>query len=106
MWEDYVFEFVCVCTYYYVCHQKHTCLHLTVRKSPRKHSADSSEFIILHVKTFQCWQALLEQLIHCFLKLRVLVRALYGIVGVSPNLLSISTSWPALNLTCTGTTIC
>ena len=47
MWEGYVFEFVCVCT----CHQKHTCLHLTVRKSPRKHSADSLEFIVLHVKT-------------------------------------------------------
>ena len=30
---------------------------------------------------------MLERLIHGFLKLRVLVRALYGIVGVSPYLL-------------------
>ena len=45
-----------------------------------------TEFIV----RFLCWQALLERLIHGFLKLRILVRALYGIVGVSPNLLSMS----------------
>ena len=43
----------------------------------------------------------------CNLKLCVLVRALYGIVGVSSNLLAIGyihinvmTSWPVLGLTC------
>ena len=42
-----------------------------------------TEFIVLW-RRFLCWQALLERLIHGFLKLRVLVRAL---LGVSPNLL-------------------
>ena len=41
---------------------------------------------------------LLLPLIRGFLKLRVLLRVLYGIVGVSPNLLSISTSSLSLNL--------
>ena len=49
-----------------------------------------SQFIVLR-RHFLCWQSLLERLIHGFLKLRVLVRAIYGIVGVPPNLLSIST---------------
>ena len=57
-----------------------------------------TEIIVLW-RRFLCWQASFERLIHGFLKLRVLVRALYGIVGVSPYLLSISMS--SLSLTCT-----
>ena len=57
-----------------------------------------TEFIVLW-RRFLCWQALLERLIHGFLKLSVLVRELYGIVGVSPNLLSMLMS--SLSLTCT-----
>ena len=57
-----------------------------------------TEFIVTR-RRFLCWQALFERLIHGYLKLRVLVRALYGIVGVSPNLLSMSMS--SLSLTCT-----
>ena len=56
-----------------------------------------TEFIVL-CRPFLCWQALLERLIHGFLKLRVLVRTLYGIVGVSPNPCRDMSS---LSLTCT-----
>ena len=101
MREGYAFVSVCVRTYVYVCVcvvKKHACLRLMLENLHKSTLCSfSTEFIVLSIR-FLCWQALLERLIHGFLKLRVLVRALYGIVGVSPNLLSISTSSLSLNL--------
>ena len=81
---------MCVCVI-----KKHACLRLTARKSPRKHSMQ-----LLHcpMKTFSVL-ASLAQAANPWLSKATCVRALYGIVGVSPNLLSISTS--SLSLTCT-----
>ena len=75
---------VCVC----VCGHKNTPVCVLPLETLHKNTLCSffTEFIVLW-RRFLCWQAFLERLIHGFLKLRVLVRALYGIVGVSPNLL-------------------
>ena len=79
---------------------KNTLVYVSPLEKLHKNSLCSffTEFIVTR-RRFLCWQALFERLIHGYLKLRVLVRALYGIVGVSPNLLSMSMS--SLSLTCT-----
>ena len=86
---------VCVCVW-----TKNTLVYVSPLENLHKNSLCSffTEFIVTR-RRFLCWQALFERLIHGYLKLRVLVRALYGIVGVSPNLLSMSMS--SLSLTCT-----
>ena len=91
---------LCVCVRRYVCGQKNTLVYVSPLENLHKNSLCSffTEFIVTR-RRFLCWQALFERLIHGYLKLRVLVRALYGIVGVSPNLLSMSMS--SLSLTCT-----
>ena len=88
-------RYVCV----FVCGQKNTLVYVSPLENLHKNSLCSffTEFIVTR-RRFLCWQALFERLIHGYLKLRVLVRALYGIVGVSPNLLSMSMS--SLSLTC------
>ena len=88
---------VCVCVW-----TKKTLVYVSPLENLHKNSLCSffTEFIVTR-RRFLCWQALFERLIHGYLKLRVLVRALYGIVGVSPNLLSMSMS--SLSLTCTVT---
>ena len=75
---------VCVCVW-----TKNTLVYVSPLENLHKNSLCSffTEFIVTR-RRFLCWQALFERLIHGYLKLRVLVRALYGIVGVSPNLLS------------------
>ena len=99
MWEGYAFGFVYIRI---MCVSKNmTFASYSLKISTKISSAAFS-------LNFQCLQALLERVIHGFLNLRVLERALYGIVRVSPSLFypSISTSWPALNLTCTVIRCC
>ena len=101
MREGYAFVSVCVYIYIYMCvcvSSKNTLVCVLPLENLHENTlcSFSTEFIVL--RCFLCWQALLERLIHGFLKLRVLLRAFYGIVGVSPNLLSISTSSLSLNL--------
>ena len=91
-----------VCVYIYMCvcvSSKNTLVCVLPLENLHENTlcSFSTEFIVLR-RCFLCWQALLERLIHGFLKLRALLRAFYGIVGVSPNLLSISTSSLSLNL--------
>ena len=92
---------LCICVRLYVCvWTKNTPVCVLALETLHENTLCSffTEFIVLR-RPFLCWQALLERLIHGFLKLRVLVRALCGIVGVSPNLLSMLMS--SLSLTCT-----
>ena len=101
MREGYAFVSICVCVYIYIyMSSKNTLVYVLPLETLHEKTLCSffTEFIVLW-RRILCWQALLERLIHGFLKLRVLVRALYGIVGVSPNLLSMSMS--SLSLTCT-----
>ena len=78
---------LCVCVRLYVCVFVNTLVYVSPLKIRHKSALCSffTESIVLW-RRFLCWQALLERLIHGFLKLRVLVRAFYGIVGVSPYL--------------------
>ena len=86
---------VYVRTYVYVCvcvSSKNTLVYVSPLEILHNSALCSffTESIVLW-RRFLCWQALLERLIHGFLKLRVLVRALYGIVGVSPYLIDVLT---------------
>ena len=88
-----------LCPSVYVCHQKHACLRLTARKSPRKHSLQ----LLIHwidslMKTFSVLASLVRVANPWLSKATCPCKSAYGIVGVSPNLLSMLMS--SLSLTC------
>ena len=86
---------VCVC----VSTKKHACLRLTARKSPRKHSLQLLHWIYSPMKTFSVLASLVRAANPWLSKATCPCKSTYGIVGVSPNLLSMSMS--SLSLTCT-----
>ena len=80
MREGYAFVSVYMCV-----DKKHACLHLTARKSPQKHSLQLLHRIYSPMKTFYVLASLVRAANLWLSK----ATSLYGIVGVSPNLLSI-----------------
>ena len=87
-----VYIYMCVCVCVCVCvSSKNTPVCVLQLENLHENTLCSffTEFIVLW-RRFLCWQTLFERLIHGYLKLRVpCIRALYGIVGVSPNLLHV-----------------
>ena len=85
---------VCLCV-----DKKHACLRLTARSSPRKHSLQLPHWIYSPMKTFYVLASLVRAANPWLSKATCSCKSTYGIVGVSPNLLSMSMS--SLSLTCT-----
>ena len=82
MRKDYAFVsvYMCMC----VCLlSKTTCLCLTAQKSPRKHSQQLLDRIYSTMKTFSVLASLARAANPWLSKAMCLLRALYGIVGVS-----------------------